>query len=189
MHKRPFKRFSFILLAMSSVLISLVCLAQTRQEGNVTATPHPLKKFLQDFAGPPISTTDALTEYFDVSIDLNNDKKQEVIVYLKGTEWCGSGGCTMLILAPEGASYKVLTKVTITNPPIRVLAKRSHGWRSLGVWVRGGGIRAGYEAALDFDGMTYPSNPSVLPSGRLTQIPPGDTVISASDISNGKKLY
>ena len=69
-----------------------------------------------------------------------------------------------LVLTPEGASYRVVTKIRITRPPIRVLATSSHGWHDIGVWVQGGGIQRGYEAKLQFDGKTYPSNPSSPPA-------------------------
>ena len=36
------------------------------------------------------------------SIDLNNDRREEVIVIIKGVNVCGSGGCTAYILQNEG---------------------------------------------------------------------------------------
>ena len=89
--------------------------------------------------------------YDAVFVDLNGDGKAEAIVYLKSKDWCGSGGCTTLILARDGDSWKLLTKISITRPPIRVLAGKSSGWRSIGVWVQGGGIQPGYEGWRDAD--------------------------------------
>ena len=92
-----------------------------------------------------------------------------------------------LVLVRNDLSYKVLTKVSITRPPIRVLAKSSNGWRSLGVWVQGGGIQPGYEAELEFDGKTYPSNPSTPPAHKLTRQVAGQVVVHS--LQGGTLLY
>jgi len=130
-----------------------------------------LTRFLRGF------DEDRGTRYISVFRDLNGDGVPEAIVYLLGRAWCGSGGCTTLILERDNDSLKVLTKVTVTRLPIRVLTKASNGWRSLGVWVEGGGIQPGYEAELEFDGGTYPTNPTVPPARRLAVSSEGDVVI------------
>jgi hypothetical protein len=88
----------------------------------------------------------------------------------------------MLLLRPEGSIYRLITRVTITQTPVRVLNSRSHGWHDIGVWVQGGGIQPGYEALLRFNGRTYPTNPSVPPAQRVTQRLPGKVVIPASPV-------
>lgn len=134
---------------------------------------------------------DETIRYSESFIDLNRDGKDEVIVYLMGRTICGSGGCNTLVLTPEGSSYRIVTNIRISRPPIRVLDSVSDGWRTLTVWVVGGGIVAGYEASLPFNGTTYPPNPSVDPASPLTMEASGETVIPASahDINNGKPLY
>src|ERR1019366_6602930 len=107
------------------------------------------------------------TRYSSAFVDLKDDGTKEVIVYLSGRGWCGIGGCSMLILAPEGTSYRVVTKTTITRLPIRVLATKSNGWHDISVVVAGGGTQPGYEAELSFDGKTYPSNPYCSPGSPL----------------------
>ena len=102
-------------------------------------------------------------------VDLNADGKDEAVVYLTGEGVCGSGGCELSIYSPQGASWREVTSLSITRPPIRVLDTRSHGWSDLGVWVAGGGIIPGYEARLRFDGGSYPTNPSVPPAERTTE--------------------
>ncbi len=93
----------------------------------------------------------------------------------------------MLILAAKDSSYGVVTKVTITRPPIRVLTSTSNGWRDITVWVEGGGMEPGYEAELRFDGKTYPRNPSVPPARQLTRKVAGEIVVPES--AEGKLLY
>jgi len=116
------------------------------------------------------------TKYMAAFPDLNDDGHPEAIVYLLG-DWCGSGGCTMLVLTQEEGSWRVVTKITITRPPIRVLTKKSKGWHSLALSVQGGGVQPGYEAELNFDGNTYPSNPTAPPARHLEENPEGVVVI------------
>jgi hypothetical protein len=106
---------------------------------------------------------------------------------LVGRDYCGSGGCNCLVLARKNSSYEVVTKITITQTPIRVLDSVSNGWRSLGVGVRGGGIQPGYEAELRFDGKTYPRNPSVPPARPLKTAVAGEVVIESEQ--NATPLY
>jgi hypothetical protein len=112
---------------------------------------------------------------------------KEVIVYLSGRGWCGSGGCVMLILAPEGETYRVVTKTTVTRLPIRVLTTKSNGWHDISVEVAGGGIQPGYEAELSFDGKSYPSNPTVTPAHRSNGKVQGRTVIT--ETTKDQALY
>ena len=124
-----------------------------------------LKRFIQNYAGKP--STDRPTRYLNAWIDLNGDGKKEAIVYLIGSSWCGSGGCTTLVLGPTSSTYEVIARISIAQVPISVQTKSSHGWRNLTVWVYGGGIQDAYEAELQFDGRSNPSNPSVPPAAHL----------------------
>jgi hypothetical protein len=112
-----------------------VSLAQ-KQHQESSRHEDSLKRFLQDYVGAPGSADD--TSYVSGFVDLNDDGREEAIVYLKGGSWCGSGGCTTLILAPKGPSYRIVTKITITRPPIRVLTSKSNGWHDISVQVQGG---------------------------------------------------
>ena len=124
---------------------------------------------------------DSEVRYARAFVDLNGDKKKEAIVYLVGQWWCGSGGCPTLILKRTGSSFGIVTSISITRPPIKVLSTRSNGWRDISVWVQGGGIQPGYAAKLQFDGKTYPSNPSTPPARRLENHVGGIEVIQSID--------
>jgi hypothetical protein len=130
-----------------------------------SSLPEFLLEYLKLSAGESI-------RYFDATVDLNSDGRQEVLVYMIGPRLCGSGGCPLLILAAEGSSYRVVTRTSITQTPIRVLDESSSGWRNLGVRVAGGGTIPGYQVVLKFDGKSYPRNPTVSPAykpgGRLS---------------------
>jgi hypothetical protein len=97
-------------------------------------------------------------------VDLNDDGEKEVIVHVISQSVCGTGGCPTLVLAPQQSPFRVVSRISITRPPIRVLNTKSHGWHDLAVWVAGGGIQPGYEAALRFDGKSYATNPTVPPA-------------------------
>ena len=139
--------------------------------------------FLQHY----LRGADTATSYSDVFVDLNGDGTAEVIVYVTGQRWCESSGCVMLVLERKGLTYRVVTRTTITRPPIRVLTSSSHGWHNIGVWVQGGGTQPGYEAELRFDGKTYPGNPSMPPARRLIKTVPGKIVVR--EAGAGKPLY
>lgn len=68
----------------------------------------------------------------------------------------------MLVLDPDGQTYRVVTQLAPVRLPVRALSSQRNGWRDIGVWVGGGGIIHGYEATLTFDGRTYPDNPTVV---------------------------
>lgn len=104
-----------------------------------------------------------LTRYQSASVDLNADGVAEVIVLALDREYCGSGGCTMFVLTPTRKGHRVVTRTTVTRPPVRVLSTSSHGWRDLAVRVSGGGVRRPNDVQLRFHGRSYPSNPSVAP--------------------------
>jgi hypothetical protein len=145
-----------------------------------------LKKFLEHFVDGP-TDKDKNTRDSVAFVDLRDDGTQQVIVYLISRDWCGSGGCSCFILQPQGSSFRIITRTTVTQLPIRVLSAKTNGWHDLGVGVGGGGNLEGYEARLRFNGRKYPSNPSVSPAQKLRNAPEGKIVIP--DNARGTLLY
>lgn len=96
--------------------------------------------------------------YFET--DLNGDGKAELLVGFTGMNWCGSGGCTALLLSPEGT---LVTRFTVAGFPFTILDEKTNGWKNLVVYS------GGADRLLKFDGKTYPKNPSIAPkfSGKL----------------------
>lgn len=117
--------------------------------------------------------------------DLNGDGRDEAVVLMQGRRWCGTGGCTMLVLTPHRGAWRTVTRITVTYAPIRLLPTRSRGWRDLAVRIAGGGVRAG-EVTLRFNGRTYPTNPTVLPI-RRGRAPAGRVLIPEGD--EGRLLF
>jgi hypothetical protein len=151
------------------------------------AQDRALRRFLQNYAGSSEDPDIRATRYLNAIVHLHGDNTEQVIVYLMGPAWCGTGGCLALILVPKDSSYIVMTEMTVAQQPIRVLETTSNGWHDLGVWVQGGGVQPGYEAKLSFDGKKYPSNPTMPPARRQTTEVSGKVVIPESAI--GDRLY
>jgi hypothetical protein len=140
------------------------------QQGNSISTDptETLKEFLRRYLNSGQLAPDRTTQIRAVSLKTKG-KVTEEIVYISGQRWCGSGGCTLLILEPTAPSFKVLGRVTIVQLPIRVLPSLEHGHPDIGVRIHGGGIQTGYESVLSFDGRAYPKNPSLAPARHLPE--------------------
>ena len=175
-----------VIVALCATLITATCLGQDRVSQDAAAD-GPLKAFLQNYLKSGSSEFDMTTRYSAAFADLSGAKVPEVVVYVSGRAWCGSGGCSMLILRPNGVSFTVIARTTITRPPIRVLQTTTNGWHDVGVWVQGGGILAGYTAVLSFNGKAYASNPTVPPARHLAGDSDGEILIPNS--AEGFLLY
>lgn len=175
-----------IILVLCGALMTATCLGQDHVSQDAAAD-GVLKAFLQNYLKSGSSEFDKTTRYSAAPANLSGAKVPEVVVYVSGRAWCGSGGCTMLILRPDGVSFTVIARTTITRPPIRVLQTPTNGWHDVGVWVQGGGILTGYTAVLSFNGKTYASNPSVPPARKLAGDANGEILIPKS--AEGFLLY
>jgi hypothetical protein len=173
---------------MSIVGVALLMVAgvtAVAQGQESVGSSHPnetLKPYLRGYLSlggkvPPDTTTRITT----VRVKADNGKAVDV-VYVSGEGWCGSGGCTLLILEPIDSSFKVLGRVTIVQLPVRLLPSTKHGHPDIGVTVQGGGVLAGYEAVLSFNGESYPRNPSV-PPARKTSAIQGKIIVANTDSS------
>src|SRR6201996_5425031 len=175
--------FNFKSILLCSVLAISTCLTAAPQRINqmLSQDEESVRTFLRT------QDDGKDTRYIAAFRDLNGDGIPEALVYLLGRNWCGSSGCNLLVLQRAGNSWKVITSMTITNPPIRVLNNTVNGWHSLGVWVEGGGISSEYEAVMTFNGKTYPDNPSVPPAVKTKKSLPGEVVIRSTE--NAKPLH
>lgn len=91
--------------------------------------------------------------------DLNQDGIDDAIVLLNGQNWCGSGGCTMLIFKGKAdQQFELLSKTTLVDRPVYATTYTQNGWKQLLVYSRKHG-----QVMLKYDGKQYPLNPSLLP--------------------------
>lgn len=119
-------------------------------------TANNIKNFLvNDFLKDEISFLKPEDRKFQFyRIDLNDDGKEEIFVRFMSSYFCGSGGCTFLLLNKYG---EIITKFTVTRAPIFAEPTKVNGWSLLLV------KDAGVFKELRFKEGTYPSNPSLLP--------------------------
>lgn len=173
---------------MAKYIVGIVIVGATgflpgQQVSKLVRPTEPLKRFLRSHLSlGGNETPDTTTRITAVSVKSDDGKSEEDIVYVSGQDWCGSGGCTMLILKPADSSFKVLGRVTIVQLPIRVLRSMHNGHPDIGVYVQGGGILSGYEAVLAFNGKRYPSNPSTPPARKATTTL-GKVIVGTADDS------
>jgi hypothetical protein len=151
-----------------------------------TRPSEPLKAYLRGYLslGGKVAP-DTTTKINAVRVKTDNGRA-EVVVYVSGQRWCGTGGCTLLILEPAESTFKVLGRVTIVQLPVRLLPSMNDGHPDFGVRVQGGGIQPGYEAILSFNGERYPGNPSLPPARKSTAIQ-GKVIIA--NIEGSVPLY
>lgn len=119
-------------------------------------TANNLKNFLvNDFLKDDLSFLEPKDRKFQFyKIDLNNDGNEEIFIRFMGSYFCGSGGCTFLLLDKYG---EIITKFTVTRAPIFVEQTKVNGWSLL--LLKDSGVFK----ELTFENGSYPSNPSVLP--------------------------
>ena len=100
---------------------------------------------------------DGLTEkdrkFQYAAVDLNGDGKDEYFIRFMSPYFCGTGGCSMVLIDHEA---NVITEFTVMEPPMWVENEMVNGWKT--ILIRSGGELK----ALTFNNGTYPSNPSVV---------------------------
>ena len=142
------------------------------------AMGHALQAAVRAYAEPLDDTFDAAASRTEW-VDLNGDDRLDALVFLEGTAWCGSSGCTLLIMeatTPEDAAelgaFTPAAEISLMHAPVHVAATRTGGWRDLMVEDAEGAWRR-----LSFDGETYPFSPA--DGEPLAQRPDGDLVLFA----------
>ena len=105
------------------------------------------------------------TKFIQASSDLNGDRYPDALVLLQGSDWCGSGGCTLLIFRGTATGYSLISRSTIVSQPIRLLKSSHFGWKDLIVHTKGVG-----DVLLIHNKTKYPSNPSLQPKATSKQI-------------------
>lgn len=104
--------------------------------------------------------------------DLNDDGKQEIFTGFNGSYFCGTGGCSWLLLDDAG---NTITRFTVTDYPVVISADKTNAWKDLIVST------GGKNHLLKFNGKNYPSNPSVQP---LLKSEPANELTKVFDYNN-----
>jgi len=104
--------------------------------------------------------------------DLNGDGKEDALVYMTDRNWCGSGGCTLIVFKGSDKGFDFLSKTRVSMQPIRISSNMSHGWRNLIVNAKGIG-----SVVLKYNGKEYPYNPTLLPKPNEAELKSAKSVI------------
>ncbi|MFN3019103.1 COG3650 family protein [Vibrio coralliilyticus] len=108
------------------------------------------------------------TRYRWLTYDLNGDGNKELLAQL---DWCGSGGCTLLIFDNVEQKWQFNSRITLVQTPLNLGTKSHQNWRDLVMFVSGGGAVPN-QHTLQFNGTHYPLNPSVAPVANYDEISP-----------------
>ena len=82
-----------------------------------------------------------------------------LLFFLKGQDWCGTGGCTLLVFKGQSnQQFDFVSKTTLVYTPIYSTTYLDNEWKQLLVYSPKHG-----QVMLKFDGTKYPLNPSLLP--------------------------
>ena len=111
-------------------------------------------------------------------IDLNGDGKNEIFINFVTSYFCGTGGCSVLLLNDH---LEFITEFTVTRTPIYAEETTENGWRILMVQSEGKWRK------LIFKNDSYPSNPSFV---EISNDLPTKGAVVLFDNDNGKlKTY
>lgn len=92
--------------------------------------------------------------YVHAASDLDGDGREEVLVYLMGSFFCGTGGCNLQVYRTTPQGYALVNNFPISRLPVVAAETRSNGWRDLWRLESGGGAPASYVRHV-FDGKRY----------------------------------
>ena len=94
--------------------------------------------------------------------DVTGDGVPDALALLRSAAWCGSGGCTVVVLeavvgedADELGPFAVAAEIAYVHTPVWLSERRSNGWCDLVTEDVEGTLRR-----LRFDGETYPYSPA-----------------------------
>jgi hypothetical protein len=167
------RSFLWQIILIIGFLNSSSCLAESNNDiGQIAENLAGLKRCLQSL------DTDKETRFKAEVEKVSDTNAQHAVVYLRGRKWCGSGGCTLLMLEKHGDDWKVISKIPVVHLPIRILNKKHNGWHDLSVRVGGGGITESYDVDLHFDGKKFSKDPSSNHPKKLDLTEPGESVIT-----------
>jgi hypothetical protein len=92
--------------------------------------------------------------YLYSRVDLNGDGREEVLAYLLGSIFCGSGGCNLLLFTETGDGLSLVNEFPISRTPVIVSPSTTAGWHDFIKLESGGGAPASHVRHI-FDGQRY----------------------------------
>ncbi len=119
-------------------------------------------------------------DYLHNSIDLNGDGKLETFVLIQDIDFCNTKGCSSYLFDEKG---NMIGNTMLVDEPIFISNKSAANWKD--IIVRSGK----HFHVLEFDGETYPADPSLQPVIMRDENKAKQLVIATSTYQqNGYKL-
>jgi len=116
--------------------------------------------------------------------DLNDDASDEAIVHVVGPMVCGTGGCDTLVLQAQDDTYRVISALATTEPPIHLGSESHNGWQDLLV-TRRGDDTAREEVVVRFDGDAYVESDASASAEGQQLIAPFESMEDATPLFTG----
>jgi hypothetical protein len=98
---------------------------------------------------------DATTKFAHARVRLVDSAPPMDLVFLTGHVWCGSGGCTTLVIDRSSGTPRIVSNISVTQPPISVLPTTNKGWHDIRALGAGGGRPAAEWETYRFTGEDY----------------------------------
>ncbi|TYC87486.1 hypothetical protein [Novosphingobium sp. BW1] len=140
--------------------------------------------FVQNYIEEDLGGDLGVVHVNTAKMDLDGDGTEEVLAYASGAMMCGTGGCNLLVLKPDGDSFRIVGDLSVVQLPVGVLESTTNGWRDLAVSVSGGGMATGIRR-VPFDGTRYASNPTSAEIGEAGDM--GTVLITPDDLNPSEK--
>lgn len=155
------RKTSIILFSLILLGLLVGCTKKDTEAPNDNSKSNPkLVEAIFDVTGVDEGNNDRYVYFYE---DLNDDNKDEVIVYLWGDDFSGTAGGTMIIFQSLDEGYEFISKTTAMNMPIIISTDVTNSFNDLIVTVSGGGINEAYNVVLKFENGTYPLNATLQP--------------------------
>lgn len=94
-------------------------------------------------------------------VDLNDDGRRDALVLFKTPYgyWCGTHGCTMLVMEAHNDHFTLLNSIQPVRAPVHISENKSNGWKDLIIRVSGRWDDA-KDVAAKHNGSSYPLDPA-----------------------------
>lgn len=109
--------------ALPAVLIAVPMLS-------LAAPPPGVGEALAAWAAPrPVA------RYQLALVDLNGDAEAEAVVHVTDPEFCGNGGCPLVVFSRTGDGYTLVASSGLVRKPVYTLEEKRDGWHTLAAVV------------------------------------------------------
>lgn len=142
------------------LIISLLTACQAKKSNNDEILNKVKTYLVDDFLKDEIQFMTSTDKQFQMTlVDLNDDGKDEIFIQFVSPYFCGTGGCTFLLLDSQ---LKHINTFSVTRAPIYVETIKNN-WANLYT------VNRGELKILEFKNGKYPNNPSVAKNATSTE--------------------